>query len=372
MTFKTFYMKQMSIRMFFLSLLPITLLGCGTDGQAPPIAVPAPATGFDAMDSEIRFGRFGRIEAIIVNQSGSVIHETYFRDSDAQSRIDVRSVGKSLTALAIGAAIEDGLLESVEVPVWDYLIGDNLVAHDSAAKRAITVDDLLSMSSTLDCNDWVSRSPGNEKRMYRTDVWRDFVLNLPADPDYRELPNGYGRFSYCTAGVFLLGQVVEKATGLRFDSYVQARLFDPLDITGADWRRSPSGEIQSGGQLGIRPADLARIGRMVLNGGTIEGKRILPAAWLRTMLTPKVGATPDMDYGYLWWTRFFAAPDDGRTGGAFMSGNGGNIVVLLPDYDAVAVVAATSYNNGDAFDHAIAVLENHVIPELAERAETAQ
>ena len=69
--------------------------------------------------------------------------------------------------------------------------------------------------------------------------------------------------------------------------------------------------------------------------------------------------------------RFFAAPDSSTTGGAFMSGNGGNIVVLLPDYDAVAVVAATSYNRDDAFDNAIAVVETYVIPELAERTGSA-
>ncbi|WP_165853551.1 serine hydrolase domain-containing protein [Aurantiacibacter aquimixticola] len=365
------YMKSMLIRSFLVSLIPVVLVGCGTDDDAPIVAMPIPVSGFEAMSAEIRAGQLGRIEAVVVDQSGSVVYETYFRDSNAGSRIDVRSVGKSLTALAIGAAVEDGLLESVDVPVWDYLIGEEPVEHDGPAKREITVDDLLSMSSTLDCSDWVSRSPGNEERMYRTDVWRDFALNLPVDPDYRELPNGYGRFSYCTAGVFLLGQVVEKATGQRFDSYVQARLFDPLGIAGADWRRSPSGEIQSGGQLGVRPADLARVGRMVLNGGTFDGQRILSADWLRTMLTPKVGATADMDYGYLWWTRFFAAPNGTRTGGAFMSGNGGNIVVLLPDYDAVAVVAATSYNRDDAFDNAITVIETHVIPELAKRTGSA-
>ena len=365
------YMKVMMIRSLLISLVPVALVGCGTDHDAPIVASPTPVSGFEAMSAEIRSGQLGRIEAVVVEQSGSVVHEAYFRESNAGSRIDVRSVGKSLTALAVGTAIDDGRLESVNVPVWNYLIGDEPVEHDGPAKREITVDDLLSMSSTLECNDWVSRSQGNEERMYRTDVWRDFALNLPVDPDYRELPNGYGRFSYCTAGVFLLGQVVEKATGQRFDSYVQTRLFDPLDIAGADWRRSSSGEIQSGGQLGIRPADLARIGRMVLNGGTFGDRRILSADWLRTMLTPKVGVTPDMDYGYLWWTRFFAAPDSSTTGGAFMSGNGGNIVVLLPDYDAVAVVAATSYNRDDAFDNAIAVVETYVIPELAERTGSA-
>lgn len=154
---------------------------------------------------------------------------------------------------------------------------------------------------------------------------------------------------------------------MRFDRYVQTRLFDPLGIEGADGRRSPSGEVQSGGQLRIRPADLARIGRMVLNGGTFEGERILPAAWLRTMLTPKVGATPDMDYGYLWWTRFFKAPGGARAGAAFMLGNGGNIVVLLPDHDAVAVIAATSYGDKDAATRAFALIESYVIPELAGR-----
>ena len=360
------------IRRLHLSLIPLFLVACGPGGEVPSLGQVNPMTGFDALDTEIRSDRFGRIEAVVVDQSGSTIHETYFRGSNAQSLIDIRSAGKSLTALAVGAAIEDGLLDSVNVPVWDYLVGPNAAAKYDAAKRTITVDDLLSMSSTLDCNDWIESSPGNEERMYRARVWREFALNIPVDPDYRELPNGYGRFSYCTAGVFLLGQVVEKATGAEFDSYVQTRLFDPLGISEAEWRRSPSGEIQSGGQLRLRPADLARVGRMVINGGTLEGRRILSADWLRTMLTPKVGATPDRDYGYLWWTRFFAVSGGGRTGGALMLGNGGNMAVLLPEYDAVIVIAATSYNDDDAFDHSVAIVENYVIPELERRMQSAR
>ncbi|MEM6585223.1 MAG: serine hydrolase [Pseudomonadota bacterium] len=357
-----------------LALFPLcaALAACGSDGPAPRTFVPpinAQPGPFDTAIERIDDGDFGRIEAVLVEQSGEIVVEKYFRNSTAQSRIDVRSVGKSITALAVGAAIEDGALPGVETRVWDYLTPNTPVAGGASIKDTITVADLLSMSSPLDCNDWVSSSPGKEEKMYRKDNWTQFALNLPIDPMYRKGASGQGRFSYCTAGVFLLGQVVERAVGKRFDAYVQDRLFAPIGIPGADWRTSPSGEVQSGGQLGIRPRDLMAVGRLVLNAGEHQGQSVISRDWLRTMLTPKVGATPDMDYAYLWWSRFFNGADGRVYGGAFMLGNGGNLVLLLPEIDTVIVVAATNYNRDTAFEDTIRIVEGLLLPALMSPAQ---
>lgn len=58
--------------------------------------------------------------------------------------------------------------------------------------------------------------------------------------------DGLGPWRYCTAGSFLLGQIVERAVGERIDSYVARRILDPLGIARAQWDRSPSGEFQTG------------------------------------------------------------------------------------------------------------------------------
>ncbi|MEM9693987.1 MAG: serine hydrolase [Myxococcota bacterium] len=315
---------------------------------------------FDALSREIGDGAYGEVKAVIAAQAGRVLFEEYYGGNDAETRVDVRSVGKSITALAVGAAIDDGHLDGVEVRVWDYLTEGTPVPNDHPLKRSIDIGDLLSMSSPLECNDWVSSSAGNEERMYATDDWTDFALGLPVDPAYREVAEGQGRFSYCTAGAFLLGRVVERAVGVPFDIYVEERIFAPLGIEGVQWRRSPAGEAQSGGQLRMRARDLLALGQMIFS----PESHTVSTDWLRLMLTPKVGATPEMNYGFLWWSRFFGGPQSQRHAGVFMLGNGGNIMLLLPDVEAVVVVQATNYNHPDAFEWTTNMVSQGILPHL--------
>ena len=270
-----------------------------------------------------------------------MIYRQRFGDGEVGEAVDIKSAGKSITALAVGAAIADGALDSTDVKVWPYLGSSRREPWSE-----ITVSDLLNMSSALDCNDWERRSPGQEERMYRRRDWRDFALALPSR-DFQRDDRGLGPFAYCTAGVFLLGQVVETATGERFDQYVQRRLFDPLGIEGVEWRRSRSGEVQSGGQLTISDDALLKIGRMVMDGGRWNGQAVLPEGWLRTMLRPSHQLGQNVHYGNLWWFSAIRS-QRGFEGAVMMKGNGGNIVALVPTMDAVLVVQSESYNRAEA------------------------
>ncbi|MEL7219447.1 MAG: serine hydrolase, partial [Pseudomonadota bacterium] len=318
--------------------------------SSPALAQPIPDLSIEQLEAQIRAGDLGKIRAVAASQNGALVYRERFGKGELGDRVDIKSAGKSITALAVGAAISDGYLPDTDVKVWPYL--------DAPSRGSpfdeITVRDLLAMSSALDCNDWDRRSPGQEEKMYRTRKWRSFALALPAR-EYQRNANGLGAFSYCTAGVFLLGQVVQKATGERFDLYVQRRLFDPLGIDGAEWRKSRSGEIQSGGQLTIADTALLKIGQMVMDGGMWEGKRILPEEWLRTMLTPSHTLGEHVHYGYLWWATPIRS-SRGFEGAFMMKGNGGNIVAIVPNLDAVLVVQTENYNKSYADRNAFIVL----------------
>ncbi|MEM7667300.1 MAG: serine hydrolase [Pseudomonadota bacterium] len=312
-------------------------------------AQPIPDLTLAKLESQIRAGELGKIRAAAVEQHGVITYRERFGKGVLGDRVDIKSAGKSITALAVGAAIADGYLAGTEVKVWPYL-----GARRGASYNSITVRDLLSMSSALDCNDWERRSPGQEEKMYRKRKWRDFALALPVR-DYERDADGDGPFSYCTAGVFLLGQVVQQAVGEPFDQYVQRRLFDPLGIDGADWRRSRSGEVQSGGQLTISDTALLKIGRLVMDGGMWEGERILPEEWLREMLTARHTISQHTHYGYLWWVIPLRS-SRGYEAAFMMKGNGGNIVALVPTMDAVLVVQTENYNRREAERNAFIVL----------------
>ncbi|UOR15935.1 serine hydrolase domain-containing protein [Qipengyuania aquimaris] len=315
----------------------------------PSAAQPLPNYDMEELRGAIAQKDLGKIAVLAAEQGGKQILIERFDGKDAGTPIDIRSAGKSITALAVGAAIADGALVDTQVTIWPYLGRPRDEPWDS-----ITVGDLLGMSSALDCNDWDRKSPGQEERMYRTGVWRDFALDLPAR-EYERDAQGEGPFSYCTAGVFLLGQVVEKATGQRFDTYVQQRIFDSLGIEGVIWRTSRSGEIQSGGQLTIGAEALLKIGRLVLDKGRWDGEQLVPESWVREMVAPRHQLGHHVHYGSLWWTTPLRSPR-GYEGAVMMKGNGGNIVALVPTYDAVLVVQAENYNREDAERHAFTAL----------------
>lgn len=315
----------------------------------PASAQPLPQLQLDELERAIGKRELGKMAVLAAEQGGKTVYHRRFDDRALDEPVDIKSAGKSITALAVGAAIADGKLDGTDVVVWPYLGASRGEPFDS-----ITVGDLLGMAAPLDCNDWDRGSPGQEERMYRKRVWRDFALALPARSADDDVKNE-GSFSYCTAGVFLLGQVVEQATGERFDAYVQRRLFDPLGISGVEWRRSPNGEVQSGGQLTIGADALLRLGRMVLDRGEWQGERILPQDWIRTMLSPRHQLGEHVYYGNLWWATPLRSPS-GYVAAWMMQGNGGNIVAIVPSYDAVLVVQAENYNRKDAERHAFLAL----------------
>jgi CubicO group peptidase (beta-lactamase class C family) len=317
-----------------------------------PAASPGAGLDLSRLEADVASGKLGKIVSVVVEQHGHVRYARSFGRATPDTLHDIRSAGKSITALAVGLAIAEGKLNGVDAKVWP-LLG----ARPDDARSAITVRDLLTMSSALDCDDGNDRSPGQEEKMYRTKDWKAFALAIPPAGGYERNDRGYGRWSYCTAGVFLLGRVVEIATGETFDRYVQSRLFDPLGIDAVEWRRSPSGEVQSGGQIRLRAGDLAQLGRMVLDRGRWQGRQVVPEAWIAEMLTPHRQVGEHVHYGYLWWFTPVRSPR-GHEPSWRMQGNGGNVVAIFRDYDAVVVVQTANYNQRDADERTFSILSS--------------
>lgn len=327
-----------------------------------------------ALGETIRKGEVQRITSVLVLVDGKLVYEGYFNGAERETQHDVRSASKTVTGMLVGLAIDRGAISGVEAKVFDFFPERQAAIKSSDPRKLqVTVEDLLTMSSLLECDDDNQFSSGNEERMYVTEDWLGFFLDLPikgfAPWVTKPQDSPYGRsFSYCTAGVFALGAVVERATGRPVPEFAREALFAPLGIEKVGWHTSPLGLTQTGGGTRFRSRDLAKLGQLSFDGGRWNGRQVISAAWVATSMVAHVQASDTDTYGYLWWRRDFVSGD--RTFPAvYMSGNGGNKVVVVPSAKLVAVITSTFYNSRGMHQQTDKLLTDYILAALPSRNE---
>lgn len=316
-----------------------------------------------ALNEQVIAEQYPDTTSVLVHRNGKLVFERYFGSGGINVLNNTRSATKTLTALVVGQAIADGSLRSADAPAFELVPQLAPFKNDSELKRGITVMDLLTMSSALDCNDFDARNIGNEENMYPLTNWSRWVVDLPVKADYARAASGRGPFSYCTGGVFLLGQIVQRAAGKPLDRYFDQRLLLPLGIRERQWARSPAGEFQTGGGLQLRSRDLLKIGVLMQDEGRWLGHQVVPKSWVRRMQTLSNVVNENQGYGVLTWQREYASPC-GPINGWYMSGNGGNTVVIVPLKNTVVVVTRTRYNQRGMHAETVRLLEKHVFAAL--------
>jgi CubicO group peptidase (beta-lactamase class C family) len=320
---------------------------------------------FSPLQEALEIGAYRKITSVVILHDGSVVFEWYVAGTDAGTLHNTRSVTKTVTSLLVGIAIERGHIESVHTTISSILPMGEAVANPDPRKDAITVEDLLTMSSLLECDDFNSFSSGNEERMYLTENWSQFALDLPirgfAPWVQRPEDSPYGRsFSYCTAGVTLLGTVLERATGTSVQQFASQHLFSPLGIRGEEWSRTGEGTAMTGGGLLLTARDLAKLGQLSLDEGRYGDTQVVPREWVARSTRAHVQVDDDTEYGYLWWLKSLDTPKV-RHRSHFMSGMGGNRVAVFPDVSLVAVVTSQNFGDREAHPLTEALLREHVL-----------
>jgi CubicO group peptidase (beta-lactamase class C family) len=309
-------------------------------------------------------GDYPKTTSILVMRNGTLVYESYFGDGRRGLLNDTRSAMKAVTALAVGAAIADGVIVSAQAPAFNFFSDLRPWQHDTADKDGITLADLMSMSSALDCDDNDDNSPGSEDRMHEQEVWTRWGVDLPTYAGFHRDSQGLGQWRYCTINAVLAGQVVQRATHKPVDRYIEQRLFAPLGIQRWDWARSPSGEVMTGGGLRLSSRDIAKIAAMMADDGRWRGRQVIPSSWIDEMLTVRRASGPDQNYGYfIFEGRYNTAC--GPINSWYMAGNGGSQILILRELHTAIVLTRQNYNVAGTARGSVELLERYVLPQFA-------
>lgn len=237
--------------------------------------------------------------AFIVIRNDSLIYEKYYNGYNRESLNTSFSVGKSITSLMIGVAVDEGLINSVNDPVTNYL--PELLKRDPEYSR-VTIAHLLNMRSGIQFKDhdlpW-----GDKPKAYYHPRLRERILELPIvfEPGSRFQYNSYNPI---LAGM-ILEVVAKKTPAIYFDEKIWNRL--GMEFSGSwslDSEESRMTKMESG--LNIRAIDFAKFGRLVLNKGRWNGEQVISEKWLKESFAispsnrvPEFG--DEIYYEKFWW-----------------------------------------------------------------------
>jgi CubicO group peptidase (beta-lactamase class C family) len=208
-------------------------------------------------------------------------------------------------------------------------------------RRQITVQHLLDMTVGWQWDEWTvpySDPANSETRMALAFDRNRHLLGLPM------LHTPGTRWAYSGGATALLADIIERRTGQGLKDLAQAVLFDPLGVPPVTWRADRNGRTLAFSGLRLRPRELARIGRLLLDGGQWQGRPVVPAGWITDTLATRVPAVDGLTFGRQWWQgRFRSGPGAGVDFIAGM-GNGGQRLFVVPQLDLVVVITAGRYN----------------------------
>ncbi len=327
--------------LFSLSLFPLF----------PLFALPAPAqqadiatTGIEARRFESIAGaavpgqldfstadtaaqRLPRLRSLLVQQRGELVLEKYYHGAQANLPANMKSASKSVISALVGIAIEQGFIESVDSTLAEFF-PEYLAGDENAAKREVTVENLLTMQSGLE-----TTSNRNYGRWVSSRDWVEFAIDQPlvARPGTNML--------YSTGSTHLLAAILTRSAGMSAKRFAQEYLAGPMGFSMSYWPQDPQGIYFGGNDMEMTPRQMLAFGTMYLNGGRHDGVQVVPEHWVAASHQPRARSPRGQGrfYGYGWWLRDLAGMQVPTAWGY-----GGQLILVVEELGMVVVATSDS------------------------------
>ena len=294
-----------------------------------------------ALESAI-LSDYSNIAGIVVQQNGTVLYENSFNGYTADTAFHVFSVTKSVLSILIGIAIDKGLIESLDQKVLDFF-PEYTPKRGEKTAQLVTLRDMMTMTAPF------KYKSAPYTKYFSSESWVKSALDLLGGK------GEIGDFRYTPLiGPDILSGILTRVTGLSVLEFAQENLFMPLGIDvserivfeskeeqlsimkdhhGSGWVADPQGINTAGWGLFLRPGEMAKIGKLLLNRGIWDGRQIVSSEWVDESTAPH-SRWGELQYGYLWWI----IDEEARSFAAL--GDGGNAIYVNPAKNLVVAIAS--------------------------------
>jgi len=321
-------------------------------------AVGCDSQGMAAMIADIRDGGYENLHSILIVKDGKLVFEEYFGGYNASRIGDVASVTKSVTAIMVGVAMDQGLIEGPEQYLSELLPAYADMIEGDEMKAKLRLHHLLSMTSGIEWDE--DTYPYGDSRNDATRMARavDPVKFILSRPIVREPGT---QFQYSGANPMLLSAILQEATGERVVDYARQYLFAPLEIRQYGWDSYEDGHTNTDGGLALRPRDMAKIGLLMLDEGRWDGVQMLSPQWVSESTQAHTTVAPGLQYGYQWWREKQPILLE-RVESYFAAGYGGQLISVYPDQNMIVVFTSQVANHDRNTARLITLRSKYILP----------
>lgn len=274
----------------------------------------------------------GTTSFLVVHQN-KLVCERYFNGYTADSIVTSLSITDVVISALVGIALDEGVL-----PGLDSSVLQQIPELTSRISPALTIRHLLCMSSGLLYREGRTLWSDESRIQYGPDLPQQLARCESIEPAGRY-------YHYNRYNILLLGQLLEKATGMTVSDYCAEKLWSQFGAEQpASWNldSDDSGFAKMDSGFSATARDFARLGLLYLHQGRFEKQQVIPAWWVKQSTSlpsfdeaadyqrylsrnkPPLGqwvAKPTGYYKYLWWghrngphqeSDFFALGDHGQ------------------------------------------------------------
>ncbi|MGY6588985.1 MAG: serine hydrolase domain-containing protein [Wenzhouxiangella sp.] len=268
-----------------------------------------------------------RLHALLILHQGQPVLELERDGPGLSTPANIKSVSKTVLSMLGGAAIDRGVIDSVDTPLVE-LLGDRFPDNATPGAETITFGQALSMQIGLE-----STSGREYGRWVQSDNWVSHVLTRPM------IDEPGGRMIYSTGATHLAAAALVEASGQSLAELARDWLGEPLNIRIPDWMTDPQGIHFGGNEMQLSPKALARLGELYRLNGQINGQQIISSDWIAQSWQAN-GRSPwtGDDYGFGW---FITQVNDLDV--FYGRGYGGQALFVVPE--AELTIAITSDPN---------------------------